>query len=113
MQTALLSGLPCEIIADKHHLSEDTVKTVYKPIGLENIVLITDAMSAMKCRTGEYEFCNKTVYFDGETVSTNGILAGSCLTMQTALDNFCDITDTDKKSAAEATLKNSLKLMGL
>ena len=85
---------------------------VYKTIGLENIVLVTDAMSAMQSDTGEYDFCNKKVYFDGETVSTNGILAGSCLTMPKALDNFCGITGTDKKSTAEAVRKNSLRLIG-
>ncbi|MBQ9519466.1 MAG: hypothetical protein IJR59_06205 [Firmicutes bacterium] len=110
-QTALLSGLPCEIIADKRHLSPDTVKMIYKTIGLENIVLVTDAMSAMQSSIGEYDFCNKKVYFDGKTVSVGGTLAGSCLTMQKALDNFCEITGEDKKTAAEASLKNSLKLI--
>ena len=110
-QTALLSGLPCEIICYTFHLSPDTIKMIYKTAGLENIILVTDAMSAMQSRTGEYEFCGKKVYYDGETVQTNGILAGSCLTMQKALDNFCEITGADKKSAAKATLENSLKLM--
>ncbi len=112
-QTALLSGLPCEIIVDKHHLSPDTVNMIYKTVGLENIVLVTDAMSAMQSSIGEYDFCNKKVYFDGQTVYADGILAGSCLTMHTALENFCSITGLDKKSAAEAALKNSLKLMHL
>ncbi|MBQ8940456.1 MAG: hypothetical protein IJ062_01375 [Firmicutes bacterium] len=110
-QTALLSGLPCEIICDKHHLSPDTIKMVYKTIGLENIILVTDAMSAMQSAAGEYDFCNKKVWFDGQTVSVNGILAGSCLTIRKALENFCEITGADKKNVAEATLKNSLKLM--
>lgn len=113
VQTALLSGLPCEIICDKHHLSPDTVKMIYRTAGLENIVLVTDAMSAMQSSPGEYEFCGKTVYYNGQTVSADGILAGSCLTAEKALENFCEITGTDKKSAAEATLKNSLRLMHL
>ena len=110
-QAALLSGLPCEIICDRHHLSPDTIKMVYKTIGLENIILVTDAMSAMQSAAGEYDFCNKKVWFDGQTVSVNGILAGSCLTIQKALDNFCEITGADKKTAAETSYKNSLKLM--
>ena len=112
-QTALLSGLPCEIICDKNHLSPDTIQMIYKTIGLENVILITDAMSAMQSGIGEYDFCGKKVYYNGQTVSVDGILAGSCITAAKALDNFCEITKTDKKSVAEATLKNSLKLMNM
>ncbi|MBR6401542.1 MAG: hypothetical protein IKS17_10055 [Firmicutes bacterium] len=113
VQTALLSGLPCELICDGFHLSPDTVNMVYKTVGIKNIILVTDAMSAMQSSPGEYDFCNKKVFFDGKTVSTSGILAGSCLTMQKALDNFCRFTGADRKSTAEAVLENSLKLMGV
>lgn len=111
VQTALLLGLPCEIIADTRHLSPDTIRLIYKTAGIGSIVLVTDAMSAMQSRTGEYEFCGKKVYFNGKTVEYNGILAGSCLTMPKALENFCRITGTDKKSTAETVLKNSLKMI--
>ncbi len=110
-KTALLSGLPCEIIADKKHLSVDTLRMIYRIMGIENVVLVTDAMSAMQSETGEYYFCNKNVYYNGETVEYKGILAGSCLTMPKALHNFCEVNGLDEKSTAEAVLKNSLKMI--
>ncbi len=110
-KTALLSGLPCEIIADTYHLSPDTIRLVYKTVGIENIVLVTDAMSAMQSVVGEYEFCNKKVYFDGKTVKAGGVLAGSCLTMKKAVENFCLITGEDIEKVSEIMMKNSLKMV--
>ena len=112
-KTALLSGLPCEIIADTYHLSPDTLRIVYRTIGIENIVLVTDAMSAMQSETGEYEFCNKKVYYNGKTVEYNGILAGSCLTMKKAVENFCAVIGCDIRKTAEQAYNNALRLIDL
>ena len=112
-KTALLSGLPCEIIADTYHLSPDTLRLVYKTVGIENIVLVTDAMSAMQSQTGEYEFCNKKVYYNGKTVEYKGILAGSCLTMKNAVENFCEITGCNNEKTAEQVYNNALRLIEL
>lgn len=111
-QTALLSGLPCEIIADTIHLSPDTVRLVNRTAGPENIVLVTDAMSAMQSQTGEYMFCGQKVIYDGSMVSTkDGVLAGSCLTMRTAAENFCKITGMPPETVRKMTVKNSLRMI--
>ena len=42
----LLDQLHCEVIADGIHLSEDMLCLIYKKIGPERIILITDSMRA-------------------------------------------------------------------
>ncbi len=85
----------CELIVDGFHTHPDTVRSTWKMMGPEQIILITDAMLGKGMPDGEYEFsllkCRKT----GSTVQVieTGRIAGSCITMLDAIRNMKQYTN--------------------
>ena len=85
----------CELIVDGFHTHPQTVKSTWKIMGPEQIVLITDAMLGKGMADGEYEFsllkCRKT----GNTVQVieTGRIAGSCITMIDAIKTMKQYTN--------------------
>ena len=57
----LLEQLHCEVIADGIHLSEDMLRLIYKTIGPERIILITDSMRAKGLQDGSYTLAGQEV----------------------------------------------------
>lgn len=83
-----------QVIVDLIHLHPAVVKLLVRAKGVERIVLITDAMRAAGLPDGDYELAGQQVSVSaGQVRLTHGdSLAGSTLTMDTALRNIMRAT---------------------
>ena len=71
-------GLYTEIIADGVHVSDDALKLLFRVKPFNKIILVSDCLPITNSDKTEMEFCNKTIYYNGEkAVDKNGTLAGS------------------------------------
>lgn len=78
-------GLYTEIIADGVHLSNDILSLIFKAKPFDKIILVSDCLPITNSSLKQMEFCNKTVFYDGEKATDkNGTIAGST----TLLDNI-------------------------
>jgi N-acetylglucosamine-6-phosphate deacetylase len=77
------------VIVDRHHLADDTVRTVARAAG-DRLVLITDAVAAAAAPDGDYTLGgNLPIHSEGGVVrNVAGSLAGSALTMPDAVRNL-------------------------
>ena len=83
----------CELICDGFHISEEVVRFTYNCIGYERLCLISDSMSATASPDGEYSIAgSKAIVKDGIARTVEGNLAGSTLTLKTALENLSAFT---------------------
>lgn len=103
----LLDQLRCEVIADGIHLSEDMLRLIYKQIGPERTILITDSMRAKGLPNGSYMLAGQDVKVVGRKATlANGTLAGSVLKMDDAVRMMrnigADLPDLIKMSSANA-----------
>jgi len=82
-------ALRCQIIADGIHLHFSSIRLVYKAKGYNNVILISDSMSATGLSDGDYELggLNVTVK-SGAPRLPDGRLAGSTLTLGVAVKNM-------------------------
>lgn len=103
-----------ELIVDGVHLHKDTVRFAYEIKGTDNIALITDAMSAQGCADGLFELGGqKVIVKHGEARLENGVLAGSVLTMNKALENMIKFTNCSLLDAVKMTSTNQAKSLSL
>lgn len=90
----LLGDAYAELICDGIHVSSEVVSLTQK-IKKERLVLISDSMEATCCEDGEYSIAGNPVTVVGGVARTrDGSLAGSTLTLDTAVKNlmrFCNI----------------------
>ena len=107
----LLEQLHCEVIADRIHLSEDMLRLIYKTIGPERIILITDSMRAKGLPDGVYTLAGQDVMVTGRKATLNdGTLAGSVLKMDEAVRMMrkvgnCDLLDLLRMSSSNAAMR--------
>lgn len=103
-----------ELIVDGIHLHPDTVKFTHELKGSENIALVTDAMSAQGAGEGVFDLGGqKVIVKNGEARLENGVLAGSVLTMNKALENMMKFSGCDLHSVVKMTSTNQAKSLGL
>ncbi|WP_150467444.1 N-acetylglucosamine-6-phosphate deacetylase [Francisella sp. SYW-9] len=103
-----------ELIVDGIHLHPDMVKFTYDIKGSDNIALITDAMSAQNAGEGVFELGGqKVIVKDGQARLENGVLAGSVLTMNKALENIIRFANCSLHNAVKMTSTNQAKSLGL
>ncbi|MED7819112.1 MULTISPECIES: N-acetylglucosamine-6-phosphate deacetylase [unclassified Francisella] len=114
--TALLMSkkVLAELIVDGIHLHPDMVKFTYEIKGSNNIALITDAMSAQNAGEGIFELGGqKVIVKNGQARLENGVLAGSVLTMNKALENVIKFTSCTLHDAVKMSSTNQAKSLGL
>lgn len=95
--------LYAEIICDGIHTRPEVVKLWWRAKGPTRGLLITDAMSATGMPDGEYMLGGFAVQVTAGHAMANGVLAGSVLTQNRALENFLRFTG--------ATLTDGLGLL--
>ena len=67
-----------EIIADGIHFNDDTLELILKSKPFDKIILISDCLPITNSDKKEMQFCNKTIYYDGQKATDkNGTIAGS------------------------------------
>jgi N-acetylglucosamine-6-phosphate deacetylase len=84
-----LAQLTCELILDLVHVHPAAARALVHAAGADRICLVTDAMAATGMSDGTYELGGQVVeVVDGQVrVSGTNTLAGSTLTMATAVEN--------------------------
>jgi len=83
----------CELIADNIHVHPIAGRILWQAVGLERIVLISDAIRAAGMPDGEYPVDDRTIFVRGGVARlVDGTLAGSTLTLDRGLYNFSKAT---------------------
>ena len=110
----ILDDIYCEAICDLIHLSVGAIKLLLKTKPKDKIILITDSIRAQGIGEGISELGGqKVIVKNGEARLENGALAGSTLTMNTAIKNLvlsCDVPFTD---AVDFATKNPAKCLNV
>ena len=74
-----------ELIADGVHLSPDTVRLVYRLVGAENILLVSDSMAATGLADGQYTLGPQEVNVamgQARLASDNSLAGGTCTLLE-------------------------------
>jgi len=88
-----LPQIKCELIADNIHVNPVVIKLLLNIKGPENVILISDSISAAGMPDGEYTFEGARVTVKaGAARLADGTLAGSTLTLDRALANVMKAT---------------------
>ncbi len=96
-------SLFAELICDGIHSAPEMTKLWWRAKGPNRAILVTDAMSATGMPDGEYRLGGLTVQVANGRAMSDGVLAGSVLTLDRALANFLTFTG--------ATLEEGLRLL--
>ncbi|MGB6858346.1 MAG: N-acetylglucosamine-6-phosphate deacetylase [Terracidiphilus sp.] len=96
-------SLFAELICDGIHSAPEMTKLWWRAKGPYRAILVTDAMSAAGMPDGEYRLGGLTVHVTNGRAMSDGVLAGSVLTLDSALVNFLAFTG--------ATLEQGLRLL--
>jgi N-acetylglucosamine-6-phosphate deacetylase len=109
-----------QLIADKVHVHPAAMKILARGKGMARTILITDAIRATGMPPGRYDLGGQTVTVSaaiaehpGECRLADGTLAGSVLTLERALTNFCDAAGLDVAQAWPTTSLNAATELGL
>ena len=103
-----------ELICDKLHLCPDMLKLVFKLKPIEQLMLITDSMSASWQPDGRYELGSLPVFVkNGEARLENGALAGSTLKYFVGVRNIHEVTGIPLQELVKATSWNQARSLGL
>jgi N-acetylglucosamine-6-phosphate deacetylase len=102
------------VIADGVHVHEAALEIAYRQKGPDALALVTDAMEAAGMPEGEYELGERTVRLEAGAVRTpEGSLAGSVLTMDTALRNAARFLNIPLPEALRMTTSTPAAILGL
>jgi N-acetylglucosamine-6-phosphate deacetylase len=102
------------IIADGVHVHEAALEIAYRQKGPDALALVTDAMEAAGMPDGEYELGGRTVRLEAGAVRLpDGTLAGSALTMDSALRNAARLLDIHLHEALRMTTSTPAAILGL
>ncbi len=95
-----LPGLTIELIADAVHVHPASLGVAVAARGPEATLLVTDAMRAAGLGDGEYHLGELLARVrNGEARLADGTLAGSVLTMETAVRNMVELVGIDLPTA--------------
>lgn len=104
----------CELIADNVHVHPAMQRLLLKMKGVDNLILITDALRAGMLCDGKYDLGGQMVIVDkGVARLPDGALAGSVLLMNHAVKNFRENTDLDLMNAVKLVTVNPARQLGI
>lgn len=102
------------IICDGIHVHEGALRLAYREKGAEGLALVTDAMEAAGMDAGEYELSGRTVRLENGFVRLpDGTLAGSALTMDSAVRNAVKLMDIPLEKAVRMASETPGEILGL
>lgn len=109
-----LPHVRCELIADTIHVHPAAMQLLVDVKGPERVVLVTDAIRGAGLAEGEYHIDDRAVLVrDGAVRLPDGTLAGSILTMDTALRNITKATGRSLAACWRMTSLNALRNIGM
>ncbi|PKR77964.1 N-acetylglucosamine-6-phosphate deacetylase [Halalkalibacillus sediminis] len=110
----LLDEIKSELIADRIHVSDQMLQLLFRTIGPDRLMLITDAMRAKGMPDGEYTLGGQAVSVkEGQATLEDGTLAGSVLRMDEAARNMMDVTDATIRDIIQMASVNPAKQLGI
>jgi N-acetylglucosamine-6-phosphate deacetylase len=101
-----------DVIADGIHVDPAIVRLLVNTKGPENLVLITDAISATGMPDGRYRLGSFKVEVRNGRCESNGKLAGSTLTMDRAVRNLMEFAECGLQSPLRAATLNPARVAG-
>lgn len=102
------------IIADGVHVHEGALRLAYREKGVEGLALVTDAMEAAGMQDGEYELSGRTVRLEGGFVRLpDGTLAGSSLTLDSAVRNAVKFLDVSLIEGVRMASETPAEILGM
>jgi N-acetylglucosamine-6-phosphate deacetylase len=105
--------LYAEIICDGIHTQPEVVKLWWRAKGPARGLLVTDGMSATGMPDGEYTLGGFAVQVTNGRAMANGVLAGSVLTQDRALENFLRFTGATLTEGLGLLTTNPSAMTGL
>ena len=110
---AVLSNdrIMADIIVDGVHVAPAIVKLFLKSKGLENAILITDAISATGMPDGTYQLGPFQVEVRGDRCEYQGKLAGSVLTLDRAVRNVITFADWTLQQSVTLATRNPARMI--
>jgi len=107
-------ALYAELICDGVHVAPEMVRLWWKAKGDERGVLVTDSMAAAGMPDGEYVLGGVGVHVAGGVCTTAaGVLAGSVLTMDRAVENVQAHTGMRLATAVRMGSANPARMLGM
>ena len=107
-------GIWTELIADLVHVHPGAIRVLLRCAGVEQIVLITDAVQATGLPDGEYTLGDHQIFVkDGAARLAEGNLAGSTLTMLQAVQNMIQEVGVSIPDAFRMASLNPAQSLGL
>ncbi len=106
--------LYAELICDGVHVAPEMMRLWWKAKGDERGVLVTDSMAAAGMPDGEYVLGGVGVHVAGGVCTTaSGVLAGSVLTMDRAVENVRAHTGMKLATAVRMGSANPARMLGM
>jgi N-acetylglucosamine-6-phosphate deacetylase len=104
-----------ELIADFEHVHPALIQAAIRVVGSERAILVSDSICATGCPSGHYELGTLNVDVDKQKVTIAGsdILAGSLLTLHSALLNVVNAGLITLVQASEIAAAAPANAMGL
>lgn len=111
----LSGGYTAELIADNIHVHKGLYKGLYRVLGHENLVLVTDCMRAGGLEDGIYDLGGQEVKVADHSarLTSDGSLAGSVLKMNEALQNVYQATELSRVEVVRLATLNPARVLGL
>jgi len=106
-------SLFAEIICDGIHVDPLMVRLYFKAKDKDRIILVTDGMSATGMPDGTYMLGEMEVEVRDGRCTSNGVLAGSVLTLDRGVKNLMEFTGAELGTAVAAASHNPSQLMGI
>lgn len=79
---ALDSDICCEFICDGFHINKTVIRIMYKLLGDERMLLVSDSVRAAGMPDGQYEFSGRPIIVkDGKVRFPDGTISGSSATL--------------------------------
>lgn len=102
------------IIADGTHVHPSLIKAAWQLKGAQRFNLVTDAMAALGMPPGQYPIGSHTVHVtEADARLADGTLAGSILSMDTALRNLITFTGCTLQEALPTLTTTPAKLLDM
>jgi len=103
------------IIADGFHLNKAEVQCFYKMKGVENTILVSDALDLAGLPPGEYTRGERIVLLTPDVVKfpAENCLAGAATPISTCVLNIMKFTDCSLGNAIQMATTNPARLLGL
>ncbi len=106
-------GITAELIADLIHVHPAAMKALVRCIGVDRVVLVTDAMEAAGLPDGNYQLLGAAVKVSGgKATQTDGTIAGSTTVLNQCVRNMHEEVSVSLQDAVKMASINPARVIG-